>query len=157
MNRLGERKSRATSSSPTTSSSSFHRTFVLLPGHPDLYETTIEENDEFLILACDGVWDVMTAEFCLDFVQSVMRDQESNEENLRSCVETLLDRCCTADATVGVLAIFEVDVTSWYFILTDYSACERILRCDNKHIASSSAHSITPLEILRRTLSEPTI
>lgn len=48
--------------------------------------------DEFLVLACDGVWDVATNEQCSDFVQELIGEGESDmglicEEAMDMCLE----------------------------------------------------------------------
>jgi serine/threonine protein phosphatase PrpC len=46
--------------------------------------------DEFIILACDGVWDVATNETCSDFVQNLLSE---GEIDLGSICEEALDTC----------------------------------------------------------------
>lgn len=44
-------------------------------------ETTVlkrEDRDDYLILACDGIWDVMTNEDCVEFVRSKVRAGETD-------------------------------------------------------------------------------
>lgn len=48
--------------------------------------------DQFVILACDGIWDVATNEECADFVQNLLDEGENDlglicEEALDSCLE----------------------------------------------------------------------
>jgi serine/threonine protein phosphatase PrpC len=50
------------------------------------------EQDEFMILACDGVWDVATNDQCSDFAQELLGDGESDlglicEEAIDNCLE----------------------------------------------------------------------
>jgi serine/threonine protein phosphatase PrpC len=37
-----------------------HPKHQIITAEPDIEETSLECGDEFLILACDGIWDVMT-------------------------------------------------------------------------------------------------
>lgn len=37
-----------------------HPKHQIITAEPDIEETTLQVGDEFLILACDGIWDVMT-------------------------------------------------------------------------------------------------
>jgi serine/threonine protein phosphatase PrpC len=50
------------------------------------------EEDEFIILACDGIWDVASSKQCSDFVQQLLLEGESDlgvicEEALDTCLE----------------------------------------------------------------------
>ena len=58
---------------------------------PD-YEVHVRDNskDEFLILACDGIWDVMSNEECSSYVRSKMH--EGYHDLSRIC-EALIDTC----------------------------------------------------------------
>ena len=40
---------------------------------PEILSTRIHEGDEFIILACDGIWDVMTNQQAVDFVRDRLR------------------------------------------------------------------------------------
>eukprot|EP00392_Amoebophrya_sp_AT5.2_P000495 g496.t1 len=71
----------------------------IIAGHADLLETELEESDDLLILACDGIWDVVSNEECLFFVQTFLKDDHT-EANLRKCCEALLERCCSPDSNV---------------------------------------------------------
>ena len=56
-----------------------------------LYPRDIQ-NDEFIVLACDGIWDVATSNQCSEFVQSLLADGETNfaaicEEAIDICFE----------------------------------------------------------------------
>ena len=50
-----------------------------------------QSRDEFIVLACDGIWDVASNEQCADFVQEMMNEGESDlglicEEGLDICL-----------------------------------------------------------------------
>ncbi|OQS02034.1 phosphatase 2C [Thraustotheca clavata] len=57
---------------------------------PDIKTQHRSKEDEFLILACDGIWDVMTNDDACDFVRSLMNKGESN---MGLICEELLDHC----------------------------------------------------------------
>lgn len=60
---------------------------------PDIVVETLTDDDKFIVLACDGVWDVKTnAEVC-DFVG----DRLGRGERLLDTMEALLDDCISAD------------------------------------------------------------
>lgn len=49
-----------------------------------------EENDEFLVLACDGIWDVMTNEDLCDFVRSRLAITDDLEAITNQVIDTCL-------------------------------------------------------------------
>eukprot|EP00928_Gymnodinium_smaydae_P071567 TRINITY_DN55117_c0_g1_i1.p1 TRINITY_DN55117_c0_g1~~TRINITY_DN55117_c0_g1_i1.p1 ORF type:complete len:405 (+),score=77.55 TRINITY_DN55117_c0_g1_i1:217-1431(+) len=65
---------------------------------PDIGVFPREAEDEFLLLACDGVWDVMSSQEAVDFVHERLIAGE-----LRSCsriCEELLDKCVSPDLSI---------------------------------------------------------
>eukprot|EP01026_Neomeris_dumetosa_P067534 TRINITY_DN6586_c0_g2_i8.p1 TRINITY_DN6586_c0_g2~~TRINITY_DN6586_c0_g2_i8.p1 ORF type:complete len:369 (-),score=50.28 TRINITY_DN6586_c0_g2_i8:571-1677(-) len=60
---------------------------------PDVECVKLSDEDEFLILACDGVWDVMSNDDVVNFVRT--RLQQSR--NLQDIISELLDNCLAAD------------------------------------------------------------
>jgi len=46
-------------------------------GSPYTTETVVDENDEFLIVACDGLWDVCDDQTAVDLIRSVQDPQEA--------------------------------------------------------------------------------
>ena len=45
---------------PTSLPDITHSHSSLISAQPDVTRTTLREGDEFMVLACDGVWDVMS-------------------------------------------------------------------------------------------------
>lgn len=60
---------------------------------PDIKIHAIDGKEEFLVLACDGIWDVMTNESLCDYVRELMR---GGETDLNLIAEELLDFCLRA-------------------------------------------------------------
>ena len=55
-------------------------------------EALVPDKDEFVIVACDGIWDVASSKQCADFVQQLLVEGESDlgiicEEALDTCLE----------------------------------------------------------------------
>jgi serine/threonine protein phosphatase PrpC len=72
--------------------------FVVYPRNVDL--------DEFVVLACDGVWDVATNEQCAEFVQNMMN---YGETDIGVICEYAIDICLKKNSrdnmTLGVIAL----------------------------------------------------
>jgi serine/threonine protein phosphatase PrpC len=64
---------------------------------PDIRVVDLDPSDRFLILACDGIWDILTNEQAVSFVDEKLRDG-------RSPVEICQDMCdhCLASTTEGI-------------------------------------------------------
>ncbi|CAG9325519.1 unnamed protein product [Blepharisma stoltei] len=64
----------------------------MITAFPDIRRETLQPNDEFIILACDGVWDMLTSQQCVDFVR-----QRIGVKSLSVIVEEMLDRCLSPE------------------------------------------------------------
>lgn len=67
--------------------------------YPDVSVHDLTPDWEFIILACDGIWDVMTSQEVVDFVRCRLAQQESPED----VCESLLNRCLAPDCQMGGL------------------------------------------------------
>ncbi|CAM6009568.1 unnamed protein product [Sphagnum balticum] len=56
---------------------------------PDVRQVELGTGDEFLVLACDGIWDVMSSQGVVDFVHQRL----PNAKSISSLCEELLDYC----------------------------------------------------------------
>eukprot|EP00057_Strongylocentrotus_purpuratus_P030552 XP_782003.2 PREDICTED: probable protein phosphatase 2C T23F11.1 [Strongylocentrotus purpuratus] len=66
---------------------------------PDVTETEIIPDSEFLLLACDGIWDVLTNQEVVDFVRSRI----GNKMDPEKICEDLMTRCLAPDCQMGGL------------------------------------------------------
>lgn len=66
---------------------------------PDIETASLQETDEFLVLACDGIWNYMTSQEVVDFVREKMKEEE-NRKKLSLICEMLFDKCL-APNTLG--------------------------------------------------------
>lgn len=55
------------------------------------------QQDEFLLLACDGVWDVMTNQEAIDFIRARLPGGLAEGKPVSSVAEELLDACLAED------------------------------------------------------------
>jgi len=72
----------------------------IISGTPDIIEADILPQDEFVVLACDGIWDMMTNEECVSFIRERLRKRMP----LVEIVEEILDECLAENpkATQGL-------------------------------------------------------
>jgi len=75
---------------------------------PDVQVFTRETSDDFLVIACDGVWDVMSSQDVVDFVRERLPEADDNLPHdpkiLKAIMEELLDNCISPDlSTTGGL------------------------------------------------------
>ncbi|GAB1601087.1 probable protein phosphatase 2C 58 isoform X1 [Argonauta hians] len=66
---------------------------------PDLQTWTLTKDDEFLVLACDGIWNFMSSQEVVDYVRERLEDPKRNP-NLSSICEEIFDYCL-APNTMG--------------------------------------------------------
>jgi serine/threonine protein phosphatase PrpC len=59
---------------------------------PELRVRRLQQGDEFMILACDGIWDVMTNQDAVDFVRKRFKAKP-----LRAICEEMCDKCLAQD------------------------------------------------------------
>eukprot|EP00578_Thalassiosira_sp_NH16_P001969 CAMPEP_0181130392 /NCGR_PEP_ID=MMETSP1071-20121207/29838_1 /TAXON_ID=35127 /ORGANISM="Thalassiosira sp., Strain NH16" /LENGTH=602 /DNA_ID=CAMNT_0023216457 /DNA_START=179 /DNA_END=1987 /DNA_ORIENTATION=- len=88
----------------TTSNSKDHRVSV----HPDILVHTREPSrDEFIVLACDGIWDRLTNKMCGDLVRSLIRDNDETDVGLmcEEVIDTALE-LDSRDNMTCLLAVF---------------------------------------------------
>lgn len=57
---------------------------------PDVKCITLQENDDFMILACDGIWNVMTSQEAVDFVKELLT---AGKNKLSEICELMFDFC----------------------------------------------------------------
>ncbi|KAH8114519.1 PP2C-domain-containing protein [Phellopilus nigrolimitatus] len=81
----------------------FKKNYVLTPeeqiitANPDIMEHKITEEDEFFIIACDGIWDCLTSQQVVD----IIRLQVSQRKELSEISEFICDHCLAPDTTSG--------------------------------------------------------
>lgn len=66
----------------------------MITAYPDVKHAMMSRDTDFMILACDGVWDVMTCDQCVAFIYERLPKMQ-----LREIVEQILDHCLAKDVT----------------------------------------------------------
>lgn len=77
----------------------------LVSPEPEFYYKTREpEKDEFLVLACDGVWDVMTNEDICNFIAARMRITDDLEQIANEVIDTCLHKGSRDNMSIIIIA-----------------------------------------------------
>lgn len=77
----------------------------LVSPEPEVYvETRDLENDEFLVLACDGIWDVMTNDELCDFVRDRMHLTDDLELICNYVIDTCLSKGSRDNMSIVIVA-----------------------------------------------------
>ena len=64
----------------------------MITAYPEVRIENLNERDQFMILACDGVWDMLTSQECVNFVAARLANKD-----LQTIAEETLDRCLAPD------------------------------------------------------------
>ncbi|XP_022142293.1 probable protein phosphatase 2C 60 [Momordica charantia] len=68
----------------------------IITANPDVTTVELSDDDEFMVIACDGIWDCMSNQQLVDFIH----EQLESESKLSVICERVLDRCL-APSTAG--------------------------------------------------------
>ncbi|KAG1355298.1 putative protein phosphatase 2C 27 [Cocos nucifera] len=79
-----------------------------LSAEPELRETTLTEEDEFIIMGCDGLWDVMSSQCAVTMARKELMIHNDPERCSRELVREALKRNSCDNLTV-VLVCFSPD------------------------------------------------
>jgi serine/threonine protein phosphatase PrpC len=64
----------------------------MITAYPEVRIENLNDRDQFMILACDGVWDMLTSQECVNFVAGRIANKD-----LQTIAEETLDRCLAPD------------------------------------------------------------
>ena len=80
-----------------------------LIAEPEMTQWVLSDDDEFMIIGCDGIWDVMSNEEAVDLV----RRQLMNHNNPERCARELIDqalRLHTSDNLTAIVVCFSSQI-----------------------------------------------
>lgn len=69
----------------------------IVTAFPEVHPHDVDAKDEFLVLACDGIWDCLTSQQVVDIV----RRSVANGKELNDICEDLMERCLAPDSDTG--------------------------------------------------------
>ncbi|CAL8461814.1 g1345 [Coccomyxa elongata] len=72
-----------------------------LTSDPEIHSHTLIMEDEFMVVACDGLWDMLSSQRCIEIARQHLRDHNDPQ----SCAQLLVDTCLAKHATDNVTAI----------------------------------------------------
>lgn len=72
-----------------------------LTAEPDVRQIVLTEDDEFLIIGCDGIWDVMSSQFAVSLVRRGLRRHDDPEE----CAKELVNEASRLNSSDNLTAI----------------------------------------------------
>ncbi|XP_062243132.1 protein phosphatase 1G [Platichthys flesus] len=72
----------------------------MISSMPDVKVLTLNEENDFMVIACDGIWNVLSSQEVVDFVSKRIKpDQSGKARPLSSIVEELVDHCLAPDTS----------------------------------------------------------
>ncbi|KAL6190793.1 hypothetical protein ACLB2K_037187 [Fragaria x ananassa] len=80
-----------------------------LIAEPDVQQIMLTEDDEFLILSCDGIWDVMSSQYAVSLVRRELRKHNDPEQCARELVKEALRLYASDNLTVIVVCLSSPD------------------------------------------------
>ncbi|ANB15862.1 type 2C protein phosphatase PTC1 [Sugiyamaella lignohabitans] len=126
----------------------------LVTGAPYTTETILQENDEFMIIACDGLWDVCTDQKAVDLVRDIKDPKEASDR----LVEYALDSFSSDNLTVMVVRL---DQTAFVNPISTKEAVETPEALEPQSALAGSPHDTqpdnSPVSTLERELVVPTL
>ncbi|KAG8730824.1 Protein phosphatase 2C 2 [Ceratobasidium sp. 414] len=69
----------------------------IVTSNPEITEHAITDEDEFVVLACDGIWDCLSSQQVVDVVRRLIAEKK----DLGTICEMVMDRCLAPDSDIG--------------------------------------------------------
>jgi len=86
----------------------------LITACPEIIKRTISPDDEFLVIGCDGIWEIKSNQEIIDFIAARM----SKESKISAAVEDLLDAIVAPDTINGLgcdnMTCIVVSLKKWW-------------------------------------------
>ena len=72
----------------------------MITAYPEINIELLDDTCEFIILACDGIWDCLTPQEACDYVKAKLYDQKGNPKNnvkISKIIEEMMDDVIAED------------------------------------------------------------
>jgi len=76
----------------------------MITANPDIVEEDLTKDINFIVIACDGIWDCMTNQECCDFISE--RLKKDPNIILSKIIEEMFDSIIASDIYSGNLILF---------------------------------------------------
>lgn len=70
----------------------------MITAYPDVRKEDLTDDTDFVLLACDGIWDVLSCEQCANFVYTGLSEGKTPSQ----IVESMLDACLARDVSTSM-------------------------------------------------------
>lgn len=70
----------------------------IISAMPDVKKVTLQKGDQFMVLACDGIWNTLSSQEVVDFVLAKLEDSEEKPKLSYIC-EELMRKCLAPDTS----------------------------------------------------------
>lgn len=68
---------------------------------PEIKVEKLNKNHDFLVIACDGIWDCLTSQECITLVREYINQPANKLKPLSSCIEIMFDNIIATDAATS--------------------------------------------------------
>lgn len=96
----------------------------VVTAYPDVIVKDVTDDHEFILLACDGIWDVMANQEVVDFIRARIAKSIPPEQ----ICEELMEHCLTPDCQMGGLGCDNMTVVL-VCLLNDKSYADLAMKC----------------------------
>ncbi|XP_075503626.1 putative protein phosphatase 2C 60 isoform X1 [Primulina tabacum] len=108
--------------------------------NPDIITVELSEDDDFLIIACDGIWDCMSSKEAVEFVQ----EQLTTEKKLSVVCERVLDRCLAPSSGGEGCDNMTMILVQFKKAFQTSTSSERQMGSDEQQIQPKDDNSVVP-------------
>lgn len=72
----------------------------MISAYPDIIKREIKSSDDFIVMGCDGIWEIQTEIEICEFLEQKLKSMK--EKKISPIVEDLLMRCLAPNTTKGL-------------------------------------------------------